>query len=65
MLKMAIVLLLCVHDATKQVKPFEHSLAPWHHIYYVMLWQLVTQNDTNDCYLIILETLLSYVSLSF
>lgn len=28
MLNMALVLLLCVHDGTKQVKPFEHSLTP-------------------------------------
>lgn len=28
MLNMALVLLFCVHDATKQVKPFEHSLTP-------------------------------------
>lgn len=38
MLNMALVLLLCVHHSTKQVKPFEHSLTPPPPAFYLLCY---------------------------
>lgn len=59
MLNMALVLLLCVHDSTKEVKPFEHSLTPppLSILSTILCCDSCSQNNASDCYLFILETL--------
>jgi hypothetical protein len=61
MLNMALVLLLCIHDATVQVKPFKRSLTPLP----LACCDSCSQNDVSDCYLIISKTLSQYMSLPF